>query len=305
MHPESIHRSAMIAVDAPGATVHEPVVVDEQLAYYARLCVQDAKCSARTEDLADTMRDVARNMPDRWLLLPVNAGLVKAATLQFLDTTVDAPRIIDVWLSAAEGDPSGMALLTVVGPRMLASASLWGDNAAKRASLGEFDPARDYRAELNPPDSIIGSPATTMAYAEYTAWPAKLIPEEYRQVQPSDVETLLASGSIDFNTPVQFATDDLLPSLSNGQHVILSEFGHAEFMSLQPEASKHLLTSFYDTGAADDSLFTYHPVDFSVGLGYPTLAKLGLAAIVLVIVGLVALVWFIVRRRKANHQVGK
>jgi hypothetical protein len=67
-------------------------------------------------------------------------------------------------------------------------------------------------------------------------------------------------------------------------------------LSLQPEASRRLLTSFFETGLADDSLFTHHPVDFGVGLGYPTQAKLGLAAIVLIVAGLVALVWFIVRR---------
>jgi hypothetical protein len=101
---------------------------------------------------------------------------------------------------------------------------------------------------------------------------------------------------MDSDTPVQFARDELLPSLSNGQHVILSEFGHGEFLALQPEASKHLLTSFYDTGVADDSLFTHHPVDFKVGLGYPAMAKLGLAAIVLVIVLLALAVRFIIRR---------
>jgi hypothetical protein len=104
------------------------------------------------------------------------------------------------------------------------------------------------------------------------------------------------SGNIDSDTPVQFARDELLPSLSNGQHVILSKFGHGEFLALQPEASKRLLTSFYDTGVADDSLFSDHPVDFNVGLGYPEMAKLGLAAIVLVVVALVVIVWFIVRK---------
>ena len=110
-------------------------------------------------------------------------------------------------------------------------------------------------------------------------------------------------GSVDFNTPARYARDELLPSLSNGQHVTLSEFGHGEFLSLQPEASKRLLTSFYDTGVADDSLFTYHPVDFSVGLGYPAMAKLGLAAIVLLVIIVVAVVWFVarkVRRRRAS-----
>ena len=296
MYPESIYRSAMLGVDIPGGVIHEPEMVDRQIEYYADLCAEDPECSARTDDLAETMRTVSHDMPKRWLFLPINAGLVKVGTYNFLELTTEAPAIFDVWLSAAEGDPSGMAALTLVGPFMFAKASVWGHNAALRSSLGEFDPARDYRAELNPPDSIIGSPATTAAYAGYAAWPANLIAEEYRQVQPSDVETLLVSGSIDFDTPVQFARDELLPSLSNGQQVILSEYGHGEFLGLQPEASERLLSSFYDTGVADDSLFTYHPVDFQVGLGYPAMAKIALAIVVLVPLGLVALVWFIVRR---------
>jgi pimeloyl-ACP methyl ester carboxylesterase len=300
MYPESIYRSVMIAVDTPGATIHEPEVVDNLIRSYADLCTQDAKCSARTDDLAEMMRTVSKDMPARWLFFPINPGLVKAGTYNFFESTTEAPKIIDTWLAAAEGDPSGMAVFSLLGPNMFANASVWGHNAALRSSLGQFDPARDYRIDLNPHDSIMGSPASTAAYAEYTAWPATLIPEEYRKVQPSDVETLLVSGNLDSDTPVQFARDELLPSLSNGQHIILSEFGHGEFLALQPEASKHLLTSFYDTGVGDDSLFTYHPVDFYVGLGYPAMAKLGLAAIVLVVVALVVIVWFIVR--KVHHR---
>jgi len=304
MYPESIYRSVMIAVDTPRATIHEADVVDDLIRSYADLCAQDAKCSARTDDLAETMRVVAENMPERWLFFSINPGLVKVGTYNFFESTTEAPKIIDSWLAAAEGDPSGMALFSLLGPNMFANASAWGHNAALRSSLGQFDPERDYRIELNPPDSIMGSPASTAAFTGYAAWPANFISEEYRQIQPSDVETLLVSGNIDSDTPVQFARDELLPSLSNGQHVILSEFGHGEFLVLQPEASKRLLTSFYDTGVADDSLFTHHPVDFKVGLGYPAMAKIGLAAIVLGIVLLAMAVRFImrkVRRRKARQ----
>lgn len=205
------------------------------------------------------------------------------------------------WLAAANGDPSGMAVSTLIGPLLSARSSIWGHNASLRASLGQFDPKWDYSAELNPPDSIMGSPASTLAYAGYSGWPASFIPEEYRQVQPSDVETLLVSGSIDFDTPMQFARDELLPSLRNGQHVIVSEYGHGEFLALQPEASERLLTGFYATGLVDDSLFTNQPVNFQVGIGYPAMAKLGLAAIVLVLVIVVAVIWFILRRVRRNR----
>jgi len=306
MYPESIYRSAMFSVDTPAATIHEPQVVDEQIEYYANLCAQDLECSARTDNLAETMRAVSHNMPERWLFLPVNAGLVKVGTYNLLERTTDAPMIIDVWLSAAEGDPSGMAVLTLVGSSMFANASVWGHNAALRTSLGQYVPERAYRTELNPPDSIIGSPATTAAYAEYTAWPANLIPEAYRQVQPSDVETLLVSGSIDFDTPAQFARDELLPSLSNGRQVIVSEFGHGgDLVILQPEALKRLLTSFYDTGVADDSLFVYQPLSFKPKMSMTVVAKLLVAAMVvlpaLVIWGVVSVVRRVRRRRNSNQ----
>lgn len=292
----------MVAVDAPGATLQEPQVVDEQLKYYADLCAQDAACSARAENLAEALRKVSQDMPKRWIFFPINGGLVKVATVKFLGTTEQAPQAFDVWLAAARGDPSGMALMTYLGPRQFASASVWGDNAAKRLSLGEFDPERDYPTEFSSLDSIFGSPETLISSASL-GWPANPIAEEYRQVQPSDVETLLVSGSIDFNTPVKFVRNELLPSLSNGQLVVVSEYGHGEFLNLQQEATKRLLTSFYGTGVGDDSLYTYQPMDFSVGFlsRFPNLAKLIVVIPVLVILLIVVLAWFFVRRRRLRE----
>jgi hypothetical protein len=136
-----------------------------------------------------------------------------------------------------------------------------------------------------------------LAYGAASGWPVKLISQEYRQVQPSDVEMLLVSGSLDITAPPGYVTEELLPHLSNGQQVTLKDFGHtAAFWNLQPEARARLLTSFYDTGVADDSLYAYQPVDFHVGLGFPEMAKLLVAIPVLVVVIVVAVVWFIVRR---------
>jgi hypothetical protein len=136
---------------------------------------------------------------------------------------------------------------------------------------------RELRADMHLTASILGSPRSEMAAAA-AGWPVKTIPEEYQSVQPSDVETLLVSGCIDLWTPSQFAEDELLPYLSKGQHVVVAENGHAEMLGRQPEASERLLTSFFDTGEADDSLFTYQPWEYNVGLGFPAIAKIILAA---------------------------
>jgi hypothetical protein len=153
---------------------------------------------------------------------------------------------------------------------------------------------------MNPPNSILGSPTSLMvgAAAQLSGgWPVAPMSDKFREVQPTEVETLLVSGSIDYSTPSQFAAEELLPALSNGEQVIVSEFGHfSDVWSFQPEARRHLLATFYDTGEVDDSLFTYQPMDFHVKLGFPVLAKIALAVVVLVIGGLVVVVRFVVRR---------
>jgi pimeloyl-ACP methyl ester carboxylesterase len=304
MYPNSLHRSTMISVNPPGRLAWEPDVLDWQITYDADLCARDAKCSARTDDLAKTVQTVAHSMPRRWLFVPIDPGRVRFFTHFFLWyreglTGRDAAMVYDAYLAAERGDPSGLAVMSLmydlINP---ASMMTWGQSGAMVMST-DFDPTRDYFAEMNPPGSILGAPQSEIAWSPlyFADWPATPIPAEYRQMQASDVETLLVSGSVDGTTPARYATDELLPSLSNGQQVILSEFGHVDDVwNLQPEATMHLLTTFYDTGVVDDSLFTYQPMGFGVGLGFPAIAKLVLAAIVLLIAAVVAVAWYILRR---------
>jgi pimeloyl-ACP methyl ester carboxylesterase len=305
MYPESISRSVMIAVNPPGHFLWKAEVIDEQLEDYAALCAQDAGCSARTGDLAETMREVARDVPKRWLFLPIHPGSVKLGSFFGMFETSTAPMaapvMIDAWLSAAEGDASGLAMITLFAGMVFPSSFVWGETAA----TGSIDTptALAYLAEANQNDSILGTPGSTWMFAGASAWPASPPPQEALQVQPSDVEILMVSGAIDFSTPPQFARDEVLPFLSKGQQVILPNFGHAaDVYGLQPEATAHLLTNFYATGVADDSLYTYQPVDFKVGLGFPAMAKLLVAIPTLLVLLVVALVWFIIARRRKRRR---
>ena len=300
-YPESIHRSAMVAVNPPGHMFYyAPEVIDEQLAYYASLCTHDPKCSAQTDNLAETMRTVSQNMPERWLGFPINRGMIGAASFESLSDTQAAAKVFDTWLAAAKGDYSGMAMLSMAGPMMFADATVWGENIAKAASA-DYEMTRELRADMNLAPSILGSPRSEMAAAA-EGWLVNAIPEEYQHVQPSDIETLLLSGSIDLWTPLQFAEDELLPFLSKGQHVVVAENGHAEMLWRQPEASERLLTSFFDTGEADDSLFTYQAWEYNVGLmSFPLLAKVLVVALFLIILLLVGVVWLVIRKLRGRR----
>ena len=89
----------------------------------------------------------------------------------------------------------------------------------------------------------------------------------------------------------------MLPYLSNGEQVVLTNFGNtSSFWNSQLEARVHMLNTFFDTGQVNASLYTYQPLDFDVGLGWPGLAKLASAFVPIVPLLLIALVWFVVRR---------
>jgi pimeloyl-ACP methyl ester carboxylesterase len=296
-HPDRLHRSAMIGVNPPGHFVWEPATIDAQLSYYARLCEQDVACRARGTDLATTMRNIAHSMPKRWLFIPIDPGKVKTASFALLFNRGTAAMVFDAYQAAAAGDASGLALLSLVSDLALPSLVVWGDFFAK-GGTADYDPARAYAAELNPRDAILGSPLSLLIFDSLPGnWPLQDISTELQHVQASDVETLLISGSVDFSTPAEFATTELLPQLTRGQQVILREMGHVDdIWKLQPVATERLLTSFYATGVADASLYRYAPMDFRVSLGFPALAKLLLGLLVLLIALLMAFVWFIVRR---------
>jgi len=298
MYPDALFRSAMISVNPPGHFVWDPDVVDQLIEYDATLLARDPEWRQRTPDLVATIRNVAHDMPESWYFLPINPGKVKMMTQFMLFHRDTAAAAYDSYIGAEEGDYSGLAMMSLMYDLMMPNANNWGEWAAKGAA--DYRPGRDYLAEMLPEDSIIGAPLSALGSSATTGWPSADLPAELTRVQPSDVETLLINGNIDYSTPVQYARDELLPALSNGRQVVLSEYGHTgDVWRFQPNATVHLLTTFFDTGEADDSLFTYQPMDFNAGPNFRSMAKVGLglaASGVVGITGLAALtIWLLVR----------
>ena len=302
-YTQALNRSALISVNPPGHFIWYPEVIDRQLEHYSRLCAQDPDCRVRTDDLAAAMRRVSHSMPKRWLLLPVKRGNVLMATFMMLYHTTTAPKVFDAWLAADEGDASGLATLSLMTDFLFSSApSVWGESVSKVTSSDYvFESGRDYLAEFMPEESIIGAPASPLGFAGALGWPGNLIDESLRTVQPSSGDMLLISGSIDFSTPAEFATEELLPALENGHQVILREFGHTgDVWGLQPDATRHLLATYYATGVVDDSRFETQRVSFDPGLGLGTMTKLALGALLLVILLLGLTVRWLVRRVRSR-----
>lgn len=300
-YPDQVHRNAMVAVNPPGRFWWDGAILEQQIRRYSDLCAQDEGCSARTDDLAASIQTALDNMPSRWLVFPVDRDAVLFATFMGLYSSSGAANTFDVWLSAAEGDYSGMAVVSAALMFMLPTDFAWGDSAAKATSADyDFDPAADYVAEVAPGPFLLGSPGSSMGWTAAATWPANKIPDEYRTPQASSVETLMLSGSLDVSTPARNARDQLLPLLENGEQVVLPDFAHTgDLIFLQREATRHLLTTFFATGEVDASLFEPNRVSFEPAWGFPLIAKLLLTSAVLALAIMLLLVRIVVRVLRA------
>ena len=308
MYPNSVDRSAMIGVNPPGNFIYSGAETDQGIQRYSALCAQDPACRARTANLAASMQHTAANMPSRWYFLPIKPGNVLVGTFLGLNDetyggggVLAGPNTLDSWISAAHGDPSGFWLLSEMAGLILPSSFVWGEFAS--IGMADAQPVERYYSSGADRGSIIGNPLAEFLWGAgglVHAWPANPGEDQYTTVPNSNVPTLLIGGTLDFQTPAQNATKELLPHLPNGHQVILSGLGHAEdFWAYEPSASTQLLTTFYATGQVDTSRYTPNKVSFTTSSRQTAVAQDILGAVLgfVVLAGL-SLLWVALRVRK-------
>jgi pimeloyl-ACP methyl ester carboxylesterase len=113
LHPEVIHRSCMIGINPPGKFMYDPQVTDDQIKYYFRLWAKDSALVKQCPDLTATMQKVLHNMPEKWCLFSINPGKVKVVTFALLYQRKTAAMVFDSFISADNGDYSGLALMSM------------------------------------------------------------------------------------------------------------------------------------------------------------------------------------------------
>jgi RND superfamily putative drug exporter len=281
-YPNRVHRSVMLGVNPPGHFLWDAKTTGEQVRRYARLCATDPSCPVRG-DLGTALQSAFRDVPSKWWFLPVRPGNVRAAAFfGLMNTTTEGggplsgPWTIDTMLAADRGDASGAWLLSVMAQLLFPRAQVWGEVAATARTDVSY--ARPFFAAHADRGSLIGSPGADLIWAGgrlVDAWPATPDANEYSRVRNSKVDTLLIGGALDFATPPQWATRDLLPHLPDGHQVVLPGLGHTDdIWSYEPKASTHLITTFLDSGRVDTSLYTPNRVDFSPAFSHSTIAKI-------------------------------
>ena len=309
-YPNSVDRSVMVGVNPPGNFIYSGAEIDQGIERYSALCAKQPACRARTKNLAASMQHLATDMPSSWLSLPIKPGNVLVGTFLGLSEATSAsspltgPMTLNSWISAAQGDPSGLWLLSQMAYLVLPQSFVWGEFAS--IGLADAQPVGRYFSSGADPGSIIGNPLGEFLWGAgglVHAWPANPSEKQYTSVQNSSVPTLLIGGTLDFETPAQNAANELLPHLSNGHQVILSGLGHVDdFDSYEPSASTQLLTTFYATGQVDTSLYTPNEVNFATSQSQTSIAKDILGT--MIGVALLAVIWLVVLAIRIRRRGG-
>ena len=306
-YPKRIHSSVMIGVNPPGNFLWDAKTTGEQIRRYAGRCAKDASCRSRTPDLAASLHSAYEHIPGHFWFLPIEKGNVKAAAFWGLMNATSAaaplraPMTIDTLLSADEGDGSGAWFLSLMAQMAFPRAQLWGDAAAVARSDASY--ARRFFATHANSGSVIGTPGTDFLWDGgrlLDSWPASPDENQYTRVEDSKVETLLIGGKLDFATPPQNATRELLPHLPNGHQVVLTNLGHSDdIWAYEPPASTHLINTFFDSGRVDTSLYTPNRIDFTPSTSQGKIAKIVLAVMLaFAALTVLSLLWIPLRVRR-------
>jgi len=297
MHPDSLHRLVLIGVAKPGSMLTDPADLDELIEYIGELCAKDAACNSRTSDFARTMYEVNHDMPERWLFFKIDPATIRFGIQMFMMESKYMPMAFDAYLAAAEGDSSGLAMLNLIA-KLVPLEQVFGDQVNK---VGTLDKEKYGGIEsISLGDSVMGSPMAEGIWPAMEGWPIELVSKDLREFQETNVEMLLVNGTVDVSTLPGWL-DEASTYFHKAQIVRLAEFGHTgDVQTFQPEALRRLVTSYYDTGVADDSLFVYQPLPFKPGMRLTVIAKVLVAAMVvlptLLILGIVQAVRRIRRR---------
>jgi pimeloyl-ACP methyl ester carboxylesterase len=302
MHPDSLRRIVQIGVNTPGHFLYDPAQVDKMLRYVSDLCARDTSCSSRTPDLAHTIYMVNRNMPKRWLFFHIDPDTVRLGSTFFLYSDSTMAPVFDAYLAAADGDPSGLAMANLL-TRFMTPADAWiyGDIFSKGGTtdLEKYDGIES----ISLGDSIMGAPHSELIWPMAAEWPIQLIPKELRDFQPSDVEMLLVNGTVDFSTPPT-NMEEARPYWHRAQMVLLPEFSHVDDeYTLQQGAFERLITSYYDTGLADSSLYVYQPLSFKPGISMTVVARVLVALMIFLPALIILVVVLVVRRIRRRRTV--
>jgi len=254
-YPQSIHRAIMAEAAFPyDIAFGKPAEFDARLNHINELWKINAEALKRSPDIVRTMRNVLARLPEEYNGIPIDPSKVKLMTsFGITNQRSYANMVFDAYISAENGDFSSIAAMCMMYEMFIGLIGFPGDLLAKTYS-SVTNPNRNFIAELNDPDSVIGSPVSLLAWGcfQYSHWPVISLVKDHPPTQKSTVETLIFYGSKETGESFQ---NKYRNNFTNAHWVILDDIGHGDIWTITAEGTQHLMRTFLNEGVVDTSKF--------------------------------------------------
>lgn len=285
-YPESTNRTYLKTVNPPGKFVWEAKVLDSILLVYGEIWKKDTSNLSRSVDIVATIKSELNKLPVKWKKINIDAAKIKATMFNVMYSVEGSAQVFDAFIAAENGDYSGLAFMNMMYDMFSKMEYNWGDSFVKAMSA-DFDKDFNY---LTGTESEIGLMGAYMSKAFATQSisnnPLTSIPEKFRSLDTSYVETLLLNGDLDVSTPINNAKA-MINYLPNGHLVILNNYSHSDLGKGQYEIINKMVSGFFLTGKVDTSNLIERNAD--LGIPHMTAQKMGKTFYVIKRLGLMGL----------------
>jgi pimeloyl-ACP methyl ester carboxylesterase len=257
-YPLALNRTVMIGPNPPGHFNWQAQKTDEILDRYDSLYKAQNRSDYKGS-IKEAMTRAFQKMPKRWSVYKLDADKIKVGTFAAMFSKEFAAMAFDYYFKAAnKGDYSGLYLIQLL---VDTGEPIIGDMYVKAVSA-DFQADVDYRKTFRASQTVLGGNASLLYWGIAGKWSQNLIAEEYRICRVTPLPTLVISGHLDVSTPADFATEELMPFLSNGQHVSLANMSHADIFR-KAMRTPDFLSSYFNSGEVKAALVkTNNEVNF-------------------------------------------
>ncbi|MGL5889378.1 MAG: alpha/beta fold hydrolase, partial [Bacteroidia bacterium] len=260
-YPDVINRSVMVGANPPGNFTWNPLETERAIDRYDSI-YKAQNLTGYNGSIKQTMKTAFDKMPARWRGLKLDADKIKIGTFIAMYEVNNAVMAFDAYEKAAvKSDYSGLYALQLIFD-FFAPKTIWGDMLLKGYSA-DFRPDTNYIAKYRAySNTALGPNYSLLLWSISLKKHFPTIPEEYRSCRVSQTPTLVLSGSLDVSTPSVNAETQLMPFLPNGHLIKLENMSHADLLKAQMDSYRRCITTFFDTGVADASVFKTNEIDF-------------------------------------------
>lgn len=262
-YPENVSRSLMTRVNPPGHFCYDSEILDGVLKEYGEIWKSVPSNLRRSPDIVQTVKNVLAALPAKWKKIDLDRGKIRFMMFLLLYSVNGASQLFDAFHSAENGDCSGLACLVMMFDMTPQFKIAWLDLIVKGVTA-DYVPGRDYVTGTDSGEGLMGAIHSKLfAMYGYSGYALDFIPERYRKLDFTHVDTLLVNGNLDIATP-KSNVQEMIGYLPNGKLIILGDCSHSDLERNQRSVFRTMAKEYFRTGRVETKGFRRSPADLRI-----------------------------------------